>query len=329
MDHHPDHARHRAGDRDLPRAEQRHRVEAEVAGGDGGELGVEVVGGGEQAADHRLGAQVVAVDQLAHQLLGCGKDRPGLVGLRLSGAPHRKESLVAHRRESSQSRETSLAGEAARLAFGEVRQGDRAEADSAQGDDAVADGLGHAADLAVAPLAQDDLDLALAEATDLGGRRHTVLQLHPPLQLAQVALRGRAAQLDPIGLRHLVAGMGEAIGQLAVIGEQQQAGRVGVEPAHRVEPGLGVDQRDHSRPIARLLRGRDHPRRLVHRPNLPRLCPDRAPIHPHVIPSSNISRRVGDDLPAHRHPPLAMISSAFRREATPPWARNFAASLAS
>ena len=55
VDHHPDHARQRAGHRHLPSAQQRHAVQAERASRDRRELGVEVVGQREDAADHRLG----------------------------------------------------------------------------------------------------------------------------------------------------------------------------------------------------------------------------------------------------------------------------------
>ena len=67
---------------------------------------------------------------------------------------------------------------------------DRAEADPAQGDDAVADRLGHPAHLAVAALAQDDLDLALAEAAHLGRRGDPVLELDPVGEPLEVASRG-------------------------------------------------------------------------------------------------------------------------------------------
>ena len=70
VQHHPDHPRHRAGDRNLAAAHQRHHCQPEVARCHGRELGVEVVRGREQAADHRLRLEPVALDQLPHQLLG-------------------------------------------------------------------------------------------------------------------------------------------------------------------------------------------------------------------------------------------------------------------
>jgi hypothetical protein len=62
---HADDASHRAGDVELARAEQWHLVEPEAPGRDGRELGVQVVGRREQAADHLLGPEVVARHQLS------------------------------------------------------------------------------------------------------------------------------------------------------------------------------------------------------------------------------------------------------------------------
>jgi hypothetical protein len=68
MDQHPDHARQRARHGDLAGAQQRHALEAERTRGDRGKLGVEVVGGGEDAADDVLGVELVALHDRRHQL---------------------------------------------------------------------------------------------------------------------------------------------------------------------------------------------------------------------------------------------------------------------
>ena len=59
--------------------------------------------------------------------------------------------------------------------------------------------------------------------------------LTPVAQPLDVALGDRAAEPGPVRLRHAVAGMGEEVGELAVVGQQDQPGRVGVEPTDRVE----------------------------------------------------------------------------------------------
>ncbi len=91
---------------------------------------------------------------------------------------------------------TSWAVEASGRALGEVAELERAEPDPLQGDDLVADGLRHPPHLAVAPLAEDDLDLALAAALDPGRGGDPVVELHALREPPQVGLRGRPPQLD-------------------------------------------------------------------------------------------------------------------------------------
>ena len=58
------------------------------------------------------------------------------------------------------------------------------------------------------------------------------------------ARRSPAADARPVGIRHLVARMREQVRELAVVGEQDQAAGVGVEPPHRVEtsPLVGIGE---------------------------------------------------------------------------------------
>ena len=73
-------------------------------------------------------------------------------------------------------------------------------------------------------------------------------------------VRGRTGQPDTIGLRHAVAGMGQTVGELPVVGQQDQPGRVGVESADRIEPAL-ASRRARSQPGAGPARGRSRPLR--------------------------------------------------------------------
>jgi hypothetical protein len=57
--------------------------------------------------------------------------------------------------------------------------------------------------------------------------------------------------------------MCEAVGELAVVRQQERAGRVGVEPADGHDPLREIDKRDDGRPPLRVARGRDRARRLV------------------------------------------------------------------
>src|SRR3954470_7749186 len=94
VDEHADDAPERAGDRHLAGAQQRHAVEAQAAGGDGREVGVEVVGEGEDAADDVVGPDLVAGHDLAHELLRSVEDGGRLVDVDGGGTAQGEE---AHR----------------------------------------------------------------------------------------------------------------------------------------------------------------------------------------------------------------------------------------
>jgi hypothetical protein len=57
--------------------------------------------------------------------------------------------------------------------------------------------------------------------------------------------------------------MGQAVREPAVVGEQQEALRGGVEPPDRVDPGIGRHQVDHDRPALGIRRRGHHPGGLV------------------------------------------------------------------
>ena len=60
--------------------------------------------------------------------------------------------------------------------------------------------------------------------------------------------------MDQVLLLDAEAGMGQAVGQLAVVGEEQEPLGVGVEPPDREHPGLGRHQLHHRRPAVGVLR---------------------------------------------------------------------------
>ena len=72
--------------------------------------------------------------------------------------------------------------------------------------------------------------------------------------------------------------MREPVRELAVVREQERAGRVGVEPPDRDDPGLGRDELDDGRPAARVVGRRDDARRLVQQEVREALLGDRPPV---------------------------------------------------
>ena len=94
-------------------------------------------------------------------------------------------------------------------------------------------------------------------------RRQPVVELDALAQPPQGAARRRALDLGQVLLLDAEDGMGEPVGELAVVGEQQQPLGVGVEAADREDPGLGRHQVDHGRPALRVVGRRHDAGRLV------------------------------------------------------------------
>ena len=129
----------------------------------------------------------------------------------------------------------------------------------------------HAANLAVLAFAQRDpqpgagpllLDRFDAPRLDLA-----VAEVNPLEQLLQIVARWLAGDLHEIGLSDAETRMHEPIGQIAVVGEQQQSFAVLVEPAHGVDPlgDLG-HQVDGARPAGGVAVGAQVAARFVDEP---------------------------------------------------------------
>ncbi len=196
----------------------------------------------EDAADEALGLEPVPTHQLAHRARGRAEDRFGVVALGLGRAPRlpRGAQFVAHRAAHP----SRAARPRARRAFApRPPAAGRARASRTrprQRDDLVADRLRHPPDLAVAPLADRDLDPALSARARPAPARRPVLELDAPRRSrSRSRPRSAAAQPHPVGPLDAVARMGEPVRELAVVRQQDQPGRVGVEAADRIEPPLG------------------------------------------------------------------------------------------
>jgi hypothetical protein len=124
--------------------------------------------------------------------------------------------------------------------------GDPAEGQARQAHDREAGRLTHAADLLVAPLAQGDLEPGLAGLVaieaDLARAGRSVVERHPGGPALEIALGHLALHLDDVGLRDVMPRVQQPVGELSVVGEQQRAGGVEIEPPHRVE--LRIDRLD-------------------------------------------------------------------------------------
>ena len=105
------------------------------------------------------------------------------------------------------------------------------------------------------------------ERLDLGRSSDAVLELHAGAKRLEVRWCRVADHRRDVLLGDLVARMRETKRELAVIGEQQQARRVSVEPAHWKKAVTRLpfiaDDVEHRRSLLLVARGRDHPERLV------------------------------------------------------------------
>ena len=158
----------------------------------------------------------------------------------------------------------------------EIGEQNRTETDSDQLFDRMADGVTHLSDFVVASLAQGDFDpglaLAAADGAEIGrSAQAAVSQTHAVFQFGQHARPTRAGQLGMVGPGDLIARMQQAGGQLAVIGQQQQPGRVIVEPTDRKDAlaDLAEQLTDRWSPF-RVGQGADHTGRFVEQKIQPR-----------------------------------------------------------
>ena len=88
-------------------------------------------------------------------------------------------------------------------------------------------------------------------------RDRRIVEHHAGQQLFQLLGVHRVLAADLVDLRHVLLRRGEAVDQRAVVGEQQQAGGVFVEPAHRLHlaPAQRAGQQvHHARVVLGLLR---------------------------------------------------------------------------
>ena len=111
-----------------------------------------------------------------------------------------------------------------------------------------------------------------SERSPLGWAESLTVQLHGPGQGPEPRLRA-AGDPHQVLLFHLVPGMNEGVGQISVIGEQQQPLGVQVQPAHRPDPGRApIHQVGNCAPALLIREGRHHPPGFVEHQDRPGLA---------------------------------------------------------
>ena len=120
------------------------------------------------------------------------------------------------------------------LPEGQVTQLDRPHPHALQAEDLVPHGLEHPAYLTVPPLVDDESGarrrFLAGQPLDERRLRAAVLEVHAAPQAIERRFRNDARHPGLVLLLHLVTGMGQAVGELAVGGQEQEAGRVDVQP---------------------------------------------------------------------------------------------------
>jgi len=95
------------------------------------------------------------------------------------------------------------------------------------------------------------------------------------------------------------------VGELAVVGQQDQAGRVRVQPADREQAKGAADQADDGRASLRIARRRDDARRLVDRVDdaSDRVVANAPAVERDLVARLDPARRVEDRLATNPDPP--------------------------
>src|ERR671925_299869 len=215
------------------------------------------------------------------------------------------ESPLVLRR--SRSERVDLRGaQTARLAHRQHAHPQRPQRDALKRPHRMPHRLAHPPYLALAALVQDELQAVGSHHPHRRRRRHAVGERHPRAQRPQRLLPDRpAAHPGHVRPRHLVARVHEPVRQLAVVGEQDEAGGVGVQPADWIQArARRRDQPHHRRSTLRVARRRHHAGGLVDHPDDALLrAADELAVDAHLRRHGDPAPEVGHHLPVDGHPP--------------------------
>ena len=142
------------------------------------------------------------------------------------------------------------------------------ESHAPQGDDAAANRGEHTAYLTIAPLVDDCLDhrapLVRLEDTNFCRGSHAVLEENPTAQLSEPRLCDLPHDFRMIYLCDLKARMKKSLRHRAVVRNEEQPLRIGVQPPHGIEArGETRQEVEHSLASAIVARRREIAARLV------------------------------------------------------------------
>jgi hypothetical protein len=172
----------------------------------------------------------------------------------------------------------------------------------------VADLLAHPPDLALSALVDRQLERVRGQTPDPRGRRWTVVELNAGPQRAQRPLPyGWPRDHRAVGLVDLEARVREPVGELAIVGQEDQTGGVGVQPANREQAKLPTDQADDGRAPLRVTRCRYDARRLVDgvHHSFDRAFTNPAAVERDLVARSHVARWIEHRLATDPHPPGA------------------------
>ena len=184
--------------------------------------------------------------------------------------------------------------------------------------DRVADRGQHPLHLVLSALVESQLEPRWLEASDLRGGGHAVVELHPLGEPGQGLVVGLALDLCLVDLVHLVARVHEPVRERPVVREQEDAGRVRVEPTHRHDAPLMGDEAHDGRPSLRVAGGRDDARRLVQEDVRERLRGDLGAVDLDAVCALH-ERRQARHLAVHGHAACAdqLLGATARGDARP------------
>ena len=183
-----------------------------------------------------------------------------------------------------------------------------ADADPPKASDGDADGLHDPAHDVVHALVDDDGEdqavARLAQDAALLGHHPVTLDDDPVADPLQRLLARPRQREDVVLLVELIPRMHHPVGDVAVVGQEQQPLGVAVQPPDGKDTLGHVDEVHDRAPVALIANGGDVAARLVEEKIANRLGSKQLAVDPNLSRARvDLGPKLGDDLAVHRHPP--------------------------